>query len=884
MRNILNSAVQKKFFLMFFTSLIYIIGLFTYFTSNTHLESIFISFLLLILGIFAVLRNYLSPKLVLFWYFMFFFGFFNASLRIKNYDVLYQIAPQDAVIKGQIISIPNETQNKIKFFDQISEISYNGQNEKIKAKTLVNVYPSKNKHSKFDIGDTYIIKGKLRTPFEVSNPSQFDYGKYLKNFDTFTVFYANGSDCKHLNTKLNFKWRFLQGLNNTRNEIIQAHAKCLKSPNLEILGGIVFGDDAVAPPDYIKTSFQHSGLLHILAASGMNVALIYGIWFFILRRLRVPFNLTVSSGIFVVIFYAMMTGLGPSVIRATFMLIFILVGKLIDRDAHSISLLSFVALLMLIYNPAYINDVGFQLSFLVTFGLLVMAPVVFETLAQNPSPPAPLPQGARGKNKSLRFNGLPAWLSGAVFIPLIAQIWVAPIQMYYFNSFSLYSVFANIASLPFVTVISFGGFISSVLALIKPLSDQVCFLFDFVLNPVLNILVTVSNYFSDLPHALIQMPQPSLFQILLYYLLVLLITLLLKIGKNKNVIIGIIALFLILVVSCIPISNKNFETIAFDMQNADAFLIKTPQNKYFIIDSGKMGYRDGKTQAKMIILEYLKDKGIKNIEGLIITHFDSDHAGGAVDLMENLNIKNVYVNSLNDKSHLAQKIYACAKNKTKLKLAKNNEIIYSESSQDSSHVMLNLFQHRKVVRSCDPETSSGRRNLCTIEVSKGVTIRSFVANLKDKGLGDELENENSIITLVSDKNFDELFMGDAGILAFEKIKKYLPQKVEVLKVGHHGAKNVVNKAFLDRINPDVAIISTGLNNYDHPNGVTLDILQSHLVSERKTVTGKRNVGCIYAPKIKILRTDRQHAIKINEKSGKYNIYTYDKKLGFVTNN
>jgi len=488
-----------------------------------------------------------------------------------------------------------------------------------------------------------------------------------------------------------------------------------------------------------------------------------------------------------VVFYAMMTGLGASVVRATFMLIFILVGKLMDRDAHSISLLSFVALLMLIYNPAYINDVGFQLSFLVTFGLLIMTPVLFE-----------------------KIKSMPAWLSGAIFIPLIAQIWVAPIQMYYFNSFSLYSIFANIVILPFVTIVSFGGFISAVLSLIKPLACQVCLIFDFFLNPVLTAVVAISDYFANLPHSLLQMPQPSIWQIFLYYAIILLITLLFKFEKNKQLIITTTVLIVVLIISCLPINfNSKLETIIFDVQNADAFLIKTPQNKYFLIDSAKMGYKGGKTQAQMIILAYLKDKGIKNIEGLILTHFDSDHAGGALDLIENLNIKTIYVNSLNDKSNLAQTIYKNGKGK--IKLAKNNEIIYREND---------------------------------------LTIKNFVSNFKDK----DLENENSIITLVSDKDFDELFMGDAGIIGFGRIKGSLPQRIEVLKIGHHGAKDVVNKAFLDRIKPEIAIISTGMNNYGHPNGVTLELLKSH--------------GS------KTLRTDRQNSIEIEEKNNDYKVSSY----------
>lgn len=801
LRDILSSTVQKKFFLMFFTSVIYITGLYAYFTDL----SVPIAFFIMVLGIFAILKNYLSPKLVLFWYFMFFFAFFNASLRIKNTDTLYQIAPQNAIIQGQIVSIPVTNKFKTKFFLDASKVNYNGHDENIKAKTLVTVASRQKNALKFNIGDTYTFQGKLRSPFEVSNPSQFDYGKYLKNFGVFTFFYADDVHSVSPKTQISFKWKFLQSLNNIRNDIIQAHARQLKSPNLELLGGIVFGDDAVAPPDELKNSFQHSGLLHLLAASGMNVALIYGIWFFILRKFKAPFNFTVSSGIFVIVFYALMTGLGASVIRAALMLIFILIGKLIDRDAHSISLLSFVALLMLIYNPAYINDVGFQLSFLVTFGLLVTAPVIFEKEKEK-----------REKEEQSFFSKILHILSGTILIPIIAQIWIAPIQMYYFNSFSLYSIFANIASLPFVTVISFGGFISAVLALIKPIANQICFLFDLVLNPVLNILVTISNYFSNLPHSLIQMPQPSIFQIFLYYGIVLLSILLLKIGKNIKVIFTTSFLSLVLIISCFHFPDNKLETIVFNVQNADSFLIKTPKNKYFLIDSGKMSYNGGKTQAQMIILEYLKDRGIKNIEGFIITHFDSDHAGGAVDLMNNLNIKNVYVNSLNDKSNLAKKIYSCAKCKKNIHilLAKNYETIYSEGD---------------------------------------LKIKDFVTDVK----GENFENENSIITLVSDKKFNELFMGDAGIDAFEKIKNYLPQQVQVLKVGHHGAKNVLNKAFLDRINPNIAIISTGINNYGHPNGVTLDVLEQHGV--------------------KILRTDRQNAIKIDESfNGTYNTYSYDK--------
>lgn len=774
LRQILNFNIQNKNFVMFITALIYIMGVFAYFTNL----AILLGTILSMCAIIGILKNFISTKLVLFWIFVFYFAFFNCTLRIKNSDELLDIAPQkDITLSGQIVSIPNSNfADKTKFFFQTP-----------KGKTLVTVTSKDEDFSNLKIGNYYEVKGKLRTPFEAVNPSQFDYGKYLKNFGTFTVVYTEKSNIKALDTTLSVKWKFLQNLNNTRIEILNTHKKYLKSPNLEILGGIVFGDDAVAPPDYIKTNFINSGLLHILAASGMNVAFIYGFWFFFLRKLfKVPYKITVTSGMVVIILYAMMTGLGASVIRATIMILFILAGKLINRDTHSIALLSLVAMLMLIYNPAYINDVGFQLSFLVTFGLFVSTSILTskrDTL----------------KDKFIAFS------KDTVLVPLIAQIWVAPLQMFYFNTFSLYSLFANISIVLFLPLISFGGFVSSIIAIIKPLSEFSCMIFDFVLTPFLNILVKISSYFATLPHALIQTTHPSVFQVILYYTIVLFITLLLKNYSHKILAITL-CLIAILGISTINIPNKNLEIIAFSLQNADSFLIKTPQNKYFIIDTAKSGYNGGKSQAEIIILKYLKDYGIKNLEGMIITHFDNDHSGGAVDLYKNLKIKNTYINELNNKSKTSKEIYNTVK---PLTLAKNNSVIYTEPNLE---------------------------------------IRTYLANIPNN------DNENSIITLVKYNDFSMLFMGDAGLISYNTLKNQLPKNVSILKLGHHGAKGTIDKNMLEKLNPQYVLISNAHNDFKHPHALTLNVLRKSKVlrtdinNSIKISVGKKGTKIYYFDK------------------------------------
>lgn len=792
MKEVFNELLQNRNFLMFAFTVSYVLGLFAFFTGKPVLFSGIVTLLAIIL----ILKEF-PYKQILVWIAVFYLGFFSANYRIKNSDSISPLAPANAVITGQILSIPNSNNPKnTKFFFKVKKIKVeNDSYENLDNKTLVTI----NSHSKnpdfsnLVIGNSYVIKGKLRKPFASTNPSQFSYENYLRNFKTYTTFYAYQNDVNKINAPLGLKWKIIQRLNNERMEILNTHAKYLKNPNIQVLGGIVFGDDAIAPPDYIKASFINSGLLHILAASGLNVGFISGFLLFFLYHLRVPYKIRIISAIGVVILYCLMTGLGASVVRAALMLIFVLLGKLIDRDAQSVALLSFVGLLMLIYNPAYINDVGFQLSFIVTLGILLMANVVLQYTKR-----------------------LPEWLTGSIFIPIVAQLWVAPIQMFYFNTFSLYSVFANIITMPVLSVISCGGFVSSILAMVNPIADFVCKWSDLILNPLITILIKVSDYFGSLPHALVTTTHPSVIQILIYYVILGAVVYLLKTKfENKKVLLCTIIMSGLLALSAmVHIPNHNFEVIAFNVGNADAFLLKSPKNKYFIIDTGKIGYNGGKTQANIIILKYLKDRGIKNIEGLIITHFDSDHCGGAVDLINNLNVKKVYVNSLYNDKRLARQIYGAIDRKHILKvLAQNNAVIYKEPD---------------------------------------FKITTYRAKIPEHGHDSEA-NENSVIALVQNDNTTMLFTGDSGVRAFNQIKRYLPHNITILKVGHHGAKNVIDKNMMRYLNPKISVVSVGYNRYGHPNPLTIKILSTS----------------------KVVRTDKTNAIKVISNGKDYEVDGYD---------
>lgn len=790
MNNLYNKLRENKNLKLLSITLVYILGLYGYFSDNPVLFSGIVSLLVVIL----VIRNN-DIKYGLIYLLVFYVGYFYASYRVMETDSLYERAPCECKLSGEIVSVPSaKGDGKVKFFFRVNKIN----EEEIDAKTLVSVkLENKSKPDnpeEFLVGNRYSVVGKLRKPFVATNPSQFSYDKYLRNFDVFTTFYTEETQVLKEENKPSIRNKILQYLNIKREDVISSHSKYLKSPNIEILGGVVFGDDAIAPPDTIKTSFIHSGLLHILAASGMNVAFIAGFLFFFLDRFGVPFKIRTICGIITVIFYALMTGLGASVVRAALMLIFVLFGKLIDRDAHSIALLSFVALLMLIYNPAYINDVGFQLSFIVTFGIMISAEPVHRYVKR-----------------------IPNWLSASIFIPVIAQVWVIPIQMFYFNTISIYSVFANILTMPFLSVISFGGFISSVFALCPYISDMVCKIFDVVLNPCLNVLVWISNYFANCPHSLYITTHPSVIQILMYYATILLVVYLLrKDFKPKKVLFTTIALSLVLFLSAqIHLPNKNFEVISFEVGNADAFLLKTPNNRYYIIDTGKLAYDGGKSQAEIILLKYLKDKGIKDIDGIILTHYDSDHAGGTLDLINNLRVKKLYVNTNSNRKRLARLISTSAKRNGISKVVPiDGERICKEDDFELRVIKPDL-------RGTDAMNS---------------------------------DNENSVMTLAEYKKNKMLFTGDAGVRALKRSK--LPSDITILKVGHHGARGVIDKEMMEYLKPRVSLVSVGYNRYGHPSPVTIKLLE----------------------KSRVVRTDKMNSIKIKfTPDNRYEVATFNTK-------
>ena len=758
--------LENKFNITILFSTLFILGVISFFA---HIQIIMLIFVALSL-ILLIYTNKIKPFAAFFLILTFIGGFYISDYRVKNPDSLFYIAPKNNITaEGKVISLLETNKpDKTRFYFEVEKINtgYKEVNN-LKSKTIVTLFEPKEVYSKIQISDTLKITGNLRVPQEAANPNEFSYKNYLQNMNTFSTMFIQKDNFEILKKPDNLGWKFLQRINIQRASIIEKHSKILKSPYIELLGGVVFGDDAITPTDDLKESFRISGLLHLLAASGLNVGIIFGIWFFIGNLFKINYRLNIIIGSILIIIYTCMTGFSPSIMRATLMIEFVLFGKLIDRKADSLALISFVCFLMLLYNPSWICHIGFQLSFLVTAGLIITMPVI--------------------TNWCSKFNKFWQILINSAAVPFIAQLWVLPLQMYYFNTFSIYSVLANILVLPFITVVSFTGFVSSIIAMFPFIPDSVIKVCDNFLYPFLITTVKISDFVSNLPSANLTTIQPNILQVLIYYGLVLIITkFFIDEKKNKKLLYCAIFVFVILGVSFIKIPDNKLHLTFFSVKNADSCLVKTPQNHYFVIDTGKKSFSGNYSNGEGIIAKYLLSKGILKIDFVILSHLDNDHIGGTVGLLKKIKVKKVFVNTDIPNSQTSEELFEYLKlQKIPYETVKNNTILYEEDD---------------------------------------LKLRAYLNKSID-------ENENSIINLLEYKNFNALFMGDAGIIGYES----LPNKqIDVLKLGHHGAKDTINKSVLERIKPKTVIISTGQNQYGHPHFSIIDLLNDNNVRYLRT--------------------------------------------------
>ena len=499
-----------------------------------------------------------------------FITFIIYALIITNISITSTYKESDTTFEGNVLSIKN--------YDTKTTIIIKEKNKK--EKILVNYYE---KIDKINLGDKVKAKGTLKLPSKNTVPNLFNYRAYLKNNNIYYILTA----CEITKVKNNSK--ILIHYKNKLQKYIN-HKKAHTYLNVFILSNKNDLDKEVL------SSYQVNGLSHLFSISGMHLTLLLGT---ILKLLdKVSYNRYYKYVILIIILiiYMYLTDFTPSILRSGIMFILLSLNKLLNFKIETKNIMMLTFIIIVLINPFYIYNLGFQLSYLISFYLIIFAHII-----------------NKHKNyfKKLFITSLISFL---VSFPII-------ISNYY--QANLLSILLNLL---FVPIISYIVLPLSFITLILPT--------DSILILIMDILEGISLSLTNINHLLLELPKPSIYLIMIYYALITLLLI------NKKY---LIPLLIIIIIHKISINfNPSMEIIFFDVSQGDSILLHYPHNKHnILIDTGGNHTYE---ISKNIIIPYLKSKGISKIDCLILTHGDYDHMGEAINLVENFKVEKVIFN------------------------------------------------------------------------------------------------------------------------------------------------------------------------------------------------------------------------------------------------
>ncbi len=449
-------------------------------------------------------------------------------------------------------------------------------------------------------GQLLTVTGELYEPKAVANPGAFDFKAYLAKEGCFAGLagrYITASPETGLREPSWGMWQI-------RRRIVKSQARWLGVPHGPLVSAMVLGRRAVDLPFDIRDEFIQVGLAHVLAASGFHVAIILSLVQVLTSRFSD--RLKLGNGTTVLIAYVCLTGGSASVWRAAFMGFGALLAPVMQRRVNPLGCLLLAALVLLLINPLWIWDLGFQLSFLATLGLLVTSPAVMK-----------------------RLDWLPTAIASLIAVPIAATIWVLPLLLYVFSQISTYSILVNIITSFLISWITVVGFISAVFGAVWPLAGSAI---AWLLYYPVELLLLIVRFFSRLPGSLISTGTLSLVQILILYGLIIFLWSVPWWHKGRRWVWAFLFAIALLVVPVWHRQTTVFQVTALQT-NGQPVLVIQDRGKVTLINSGDQN------TARYTILPFLRQQAINQIDWGVATSSPGSRSGWYL-IMEQVKVRN----------------------------------------------------------------------------------------------------------------------------------------------------------------------------------------------------------------------------------------------------
>ena len=454
-------------------------------TPSFVFELLFIASCVFVIAYFFSKRN--AANAIYFGLATYFLAFgIGASTQIIHTDSFQKsnyIHEKSIFDKPQLISVAiKEKLRSSAYNDRYIVLVNQIDGKKKSGRILLNVRKDSLNHS-FEIGTHLQIKGSLYQNTPAKNPNQFDYGKYLENKQIYAQMYADASDIKMGSIMEKDIWYYTAKL---RTKIIRNLEKThFNKAELHVAIALILGQQQDISPEIIR-DYQFAGAVHILSVSGLHIGFILLFVTFILK----PFpNTRRGSFIKLIIIllslssFGFMAGLAPSVLRSVTMFSFVAIGMYLRRSTNIFHTLLVSMLLILLFEPSFLFDVGFQLSYVALFFILWLQPLLSQLW---------MPKTVISK-----------YFWDILTVSFAAQIGAFPLSIYYFHQFPGLFFVTNLVIIPFLSIIMGLGVLVMVLAAFDTIPLFLVQFLEwsiFILNKIINSIASLEQFIiQDIP-------------------------------------------------------------------------------------------------------------------------------------------------------------------------------------------------------------------------------------------------------------------------------------------------------------------------------------------------------------------------------------------------
>ncbi len=633
---------QFKHFLLFTLNFCFILGLILsfHFPSHSGLAVIFFSICTLIL--FLLVLFGLNDEAIIALAFCFLLtGYWHGSQHenhqpdITNISYLFENT-QEAVLIATLAKMVTGTDQEQKIIAESAFLRLENNDRLLPVSGAVLLKLTGEWPKTIVPGESFIVRGIFKKPRSAKAAGLFDYGKYLAEKQIHLLGSVNSALLIHEidsvpNKGLYTNFSFF--IEKTRTVISDYLSTTLPENHAALYQAVLLGDRSKISKDLLD-AFKRSGVAHILAISGMHMALLgfflFSLFYYLTRlstRLMLTFNARKLSMILCVgplLFYTLLAGSNTPVTRSLIMSLMFILAFCVNRPKSHMTILAAAALIILIIDPLSLKSASFQLSFAAVASIVLMTPRILSFMPSH-----------QLKFDTRRLHNLLIRRTvELIVITISATIGTMPLLIYHFNQLSTVTLPANIIVEPLICFWALPcGFLAVPLMFIyPPLAEAVLRFGTWSLDIVTNYIV----YLSTIPMSVLWVPDIHIAAIILYYVSLLLI---ISLTSKQMRLYAILAITVTLVYFVFPISGLNnklrkSDSVSFiDVGQGSSNLLQLAGGRIVLIDAGATT-TPGFNCGEKIIAPYLWSQGVGRIDDIILTHADADHYNGITALLE----------------------------------------------------------------------------------------------------------------------------------------------------------------------------------------------------------------------------------------------------------